>query len=536
MKLLPSIPPLSANSSAEYRLFNSFKAIELEGVCLHSLRLSSHQYKAEGELDFVVVTKTGLFVLEVKGGAVRRDDDRTWHFTDRYGQDHRRKEGPFDQARSGMYSLRAQVAAHFGDKPLTKLNYGYGVVFTDCNFRQPTPEWDQEIIFDKYDYSSDTALLRYIKRLEAYWQAKHPHAYYPDEHEFSQLVQYLRPRFDLVQTLGAVSGEMDRNMTALTAEQYNRLDIIAENPRILCRGGAGTGKTFLAIEVAKRHMDEGKQVLFVCRSPVLAGFVRLRIPAAIAVSAFEQLVTDCRYDVLVVDEAQDLLNMANLLVLDAMVTGGLEAGCWRLFLDSNNQQNVSGLFDQEALKLLQSFRPVEVKLQRNCRNTLRIVQDIRVLTRADLGMPAAGEGPQVTYVYAESRALLPRMLANHLHQLMHQEVPPGHITLLSPLPFRNSLAAKLPISFRLLCINEHNVGGFSSAVQITFATVADFKGLENAFIVLIDFEQDQLTGRELNSLYVAMSRARTGLSFVLPKELQSCVEQPFIDEFLAIEE
>lgn len=527
------MPPLSAHSSAELRLFNSFREIEAEGVCLHSLRLSNHQYKAEGELDFVVITRQGLYVLEVKGGDVRRDGDRIWYFTDRYGSDHRRKEGPFDQARSGMYSLREQIQRHFGSDPIAGLHLGYGVVFTNCPFRQPSPEWDQEIVFDSLDYKSNASLLRYLRRLESYWQAKRPSSHRLSEREVNRLVQYLRPRFDLVQSLGSISSELEISMKALTDEQYNGLDMIGLNARILCRGGAGTGKTFLAMEVARRHADEGKEVILVCRSPVLAAYLQSQAAHNFLIRAFDQLPLHQKYDVLVVDEAQDLLNLENLTQLESVLRGGLENGSWRFFFDANNQQGVSGVYDPEALGLLQAFRPVEVALARNCRNTRRIVQDIRVLTKADLGQPAAGEGPQVTYEYAPHRTDLVRTLATHLNKLLHQEVALGSITLLSPVPFERSIAAQLPADLRLklICIDERSAARFPPVNRISFATVADFKGMENGFVVLIDFERAQLQGADRNTLYVAMSRARTGLSFVLPQELESLVTQPFLDEY-----
>lgn len=533
LKLLPSTPPLSERSGAELRLFNSFRVIEAEGYCLHSLRLSHHQYKAEGELDFVVVTKNGILVLEVKGGAVRRDGDRLWHFTDRYGVAHRRREGPFDQAHSGMYSLRDQISAHFGKDAISGLNYGYGVVFTDCAFRHATPEWDQEIIFDSLDYTSDASLLAYLRRLDAYWQARRPHAHRLDERQINRLVQYLRPRFDLVRSLGAVAGELERSMTALTEEQYRGLDQIGQNARILCRGGAGTGKTLLAVEVARRHRDEGQAVLLVCHSPVLAVYLSGLAREGITVLAFRHLTQDVRYDVLIVDEAQDLLSLEMLMVLDGVLRGGLENGVWRFFADVNNQIGVSGIYDPEALDLLLSFRPVEVGLVRNCRNTLRIVEDIRVLTRADLGNPAAGEGPVVTYVYADHRSELVRKLSIHLNSLLHSEVSPGSITLVSPVPFEKSLAAQLPAELRLLvtCVEERSAARFPPADRITFATVADFKGMENAFVVLIDFERAQLQGADMSTLYVAMSRARSGLSLVLPRELEQLVTDPFLEAF-----
>ena len=93
-------------SNAERRLFKILENLSPsnEWMAFHSLNLSRHEYKKWAELDFVVVGPDGLYVLEVKGGGVACNDG-IWTFTDRYGEEHRRTEGPFDQARTGMYSL-----------------------------------------------------------------------------------------------------------------------------------------------------------------------------------------------------------------------------------------------------------------------------------------------------------------------------------------------------------------------------------------------------------------------------------------------
>ena len=53
------------------------------------------------------------------------------------------------------------------------------------------------------------------------------------------------------------------------------------------------------------------------------------------------------YDVLIVDEGQDLFNIDDIAVLDSMMNGGLQNGEWYIFHDINNQ---SGLFGKNYSK------------------------------------------------------------------------------------------------------------------------------------------------------------------------------------------
>jgi ATP-dependent exoDNAse (exonuclease V) beta subunit len=60
--------------------------------------------------------------------------------------------------------------------------------------------------------------------------------------------------------------------------------------------------------------------------------------------------------------------------------------------------------------------------------------------------------------------------------------------------------------------------------QITFCTVGAFKGLENQFILVVDVDRLDDQERDVNLLYVAMSRARSGLWMAMSKNLESRAE------------
>src|SRR5829696_7258584 len=99
MRMIPPYLSTSTASSAERKLFAALEAVPLdEGwSALHSLELSSHRYKAVGEIDFLIAGPRGVFALEVKGGGISCRDG-IWHYRDRFGQEHRNSEGPFQQS------------------------------------------------------------------------------------------------------------------------------------------------------------------------------------------------------------------------------------------------------------------------------------------------------------------------------------------------------------------------------------------------------------------------------------------------------
>ena len=57
--------------------------------------------------------------------------------------------------------------------------------------------------------------------------------------------------------------------------------------------------------------------------------------------------------------------------------------------------------------------------------------------------------------------------------------------------------------------------------EMTFASVPDFKGLENQFIALVDIDSLSATPRDRSLLYIAMTRARAGLWIALPERLRA---------------
>ncbi len=61
--------------------------------------------------------------------------------------------------------------------------------------------------------------------------------------------------------LGAALAEDECRILALTEEQFSVLDTLARLRRVAVSGGAGTGKTLLALEKAKRLAGEGFETL-----------------------------------------------------------------------------------------------------------------------------------------------------------------------------------------------------------------------------------------------------------------------------------
>jgi len=62
------------------------------------------------------------------------------------------------------------------------------------------------------------------------------------------VTELLAPRFELRQSLGAALEADDRQLLRVTEDQFRVLDMLSRQRRVAVSGGAGTGKTMLALE------------------------------------------------------------------------------------------------------------------------------------------------------------------------------------------------------------------------------------------------------------------------------------------------
>src|SRR3954466_15107594 len=92
-RLYPPEVSEHTESNAERRIFDYIRdQTPDDWTALHSLGLKGHSRKQWAEADFVLVTPAGVWVLEVKGGSIARQN-RIWLQNGRA-----MKQSPFDQA------------------------------------------------------------------------------------------------------------------------------------------------------------------------------------------------------------------------------------------------------------------------------------------------------------------------------------------------------------------------------------------------------------------------------------------------------
>ena len=528
--------PYDTGSQAEKRIFDRLRrAFDDRWVACHSLKPTRHPHKRFPEIDFVICGPEGLCVLEVKGGQVACHEG-VWRYEDRYGRTVESWEGPFRQAETALHGLVEDLRAGLPAGVVDRFTIGYGVVFPDCDFGGEGAEWDRAMVGDA---RASRDLEGWLRRLLTYWRRRHGSVSAPDDETLRTLQEYLRPDVDTrrrEEEAPLVDQVEDawRRVERFTEDQMRMVDVAEVNARVLCAGGAGTGKTFLAERLARRWADAGAQVALVCRSPWLRHFLASRLSApGLTVSLIDGVRLDCRragltrFDALIVDEGQDLFEKRYLETLDGVLSGGLQSGRWCWFHDLNNQA-LTPCFESEAKEHLESLAPVRIPLRINCRNTRVILEWIQDELDADLGVRGAGAGPAVRCQTAANRRDSAERAAREMEELVDVGgLTPGSVTILSPFDLADSSVSEMPGGAvrRVRRLDEYSMRRIQGD-KVGFARIDEFKGLENEAIVVVDLPAPNGGDPYIPAHCVAMSRARSVLSLIrrglpVPKSMQS---------------
>ena len=555
-RLFPDEPAAHSESGAELLIFDRIRTeLSDEWLGVHSLGLTTHSRKPWAEIDFVLIGPPGVLCLEVKGGLLSRTGGR-WFTTPRKGAQagvpQPLKESPFEQVGPAAAALHnfLQETVPEADGSLT----AFAVVAPDGRWTIDGPDIERALVFDGNDLARGFGA--FVERVVGHWRRRRGKRRGLDGQTRRKILQAVRGDFSLVPSLSGASDIARKELVRLTDEQAELFSRLANNPRVIAVGGAGTGKTLIAAEEARRLASGGAKVLLTCFSRNLAAHLRSQLASVAGLTVrhlhslmagkvreagredelpdaeetdlfeefypalcFEILSAEPReglFDTVIVDEGQDLLLESYVEVIGSLLKGGIETGKWRWFLDPHQD-----LFEAKgslSLKRLRATGAVDWQLTVNCRNTARVAAAVSLLSQTAPSPTLVNEGPDVRHLWSGSLDQTPSVVAKELKALIHDGIAPHSITVLSPMRFENSLMASLPTTFKIP-IARLNAECVEEVEAITFSTIAGFKGLESEVVFLIDVD-DLLSDMGRRHLYVGASRANVLLVLVLQEDLR----------------
>lgn len=548
----PAISP-DIKSNAEKNIFEWFKnAIGTEDwVVLHSLGIANHCKVIHGETDFLVIAPNlGIFALEVKGGRVKRKLGK-WSYINKYGDVDTKVRGPFDQAWEGIYSIRTSIETKLDSQHqnLKNLMFGIGVMFPDIDYDTVGVDEEPWQVFDINDGKNVRAFVERIgegaENLRKRLNCSEDYIL-PTKDDVLYIANILRGDFDRKVPLSIKQKYTEEDMLTLTREQSLCIEQLEDNARCMIKGTAGTGKTLLAIEAAKRASSSGEKVAFFCFNKTLGEWLNkyfedfpqevrpmfvgtfhsymIRLLNSKGIS-FEipndskerndfyneilpKLVIQSKvlinYDRIIVDEAQDLMMDLYLEVMNDSLMNGLNRGKWIMFGDFSMQSiYIEGISEKDLLvKLEKETFFATFKLTRNCRNTKKICIDIENI----VGIPENSAledivgSPAVDHVIYSNEEDQKMKLIEIITSLIQKNISKKDIVILSPKKREDSVVNLIDG----ITIKDYSAYG---AGNISYSTIQGFKGLESSSVILTDIESYE--NKKL--IYVGLSRARFDL-------------------------
>lgn len=564
-KLLPQYIDKDCKSTGERMIFDMLKkdSFTSDWIVLHSLNLAQHSKRLYGEIDFLLlIPKAGIFVMEVKGGDVRCKD-REWEFIDRHGNVSKNKS-PFSQARDAMFSLQKEIKKQFGAKHrFNRIQFGFFVVFPQVNFDMHSVEYEQWQIFDKASFNSNHET--FFKNLVHQFTEKHKSQVWfskeeslPSKEDLEELCKFLRGDFERVRTAKERLTEFDTQVKTYTEEQFRILDSIQINERSVTQGSAGTGKTMIAIESAKRAASEGKKVFLTCYNRIIGEWMQKQLEGwkeitvsnlhnylfelskgfdydraqenkqdfytkylPILMKDFFSIGIQGKFDKLIIDEGQDLIREEYLGLFDAMLTNGLAKGSWEIYGDFEHQAIYSQLSKKEMFDLLKKVGShSNFLLKINCRNTKEIGEETSLIS--GFAKPPFLleylQGLPVDYHFYSDETHQKKFLDDELKKVTNEKLPFNELIVLSTKKFENSIVK----SYSGVSIREIKTAKEISATQnyFGFATIQSYKGMESNYVLIADIE-DLMSDIAKSLMYVGMSRARYGLILLISKSKQN---------------
>lgn len=560
---------ISENSSnGEKKIFQILKQLPKEYTVLHSLKLLEHQNKVEGEVDFVVICPRGILCIEVKGGRVRREEG-IWKFINKEGKENTKVEGPYEQAAGNMYSLMKTIKEKFGkDSLISQAQFTYAVAFPDIEeFKEQGPDIELAITIDQKKIE-ENEIENIIKEIFQYHMDKYEKIYHTkrnglSEKDINKLATYLRGNFGYAQSLIQNLKETEKVLIKLTEEQKALLKAMEENERMLIKGPGGTGKTVLLYEEALRQASLEKQVIYLCYNRVLSEYLNSKlekesqeIKQYITITNLHSFLLqqikkqnpeyvvegtdeffsqklpndfqkiECEtFDIMIIDEAQDLLTMEYFLCMEQMLKNGLKDGIWYMALDRN--QNIYNHQLEDMLEMIEKeIRPGKAVLTKNCRNTKQISMENKLLTQIEQSVNQEAEGEKVEMISYDNLASQRMKLKKIIKRLRTNGIENKDIAILSKHSYEDGIfkgenflkdiaGIKIVTNYRNKEFDDN---------YIKYSTIHSFKGLESKIILLCDVEEFQ--GNQAKILnYIAMSRAKLLLYIFYDQKAQKEYEE-----------
>lgn len=546
-KMIPSTGPREFHSlSREDVIYHALASLPDDFYVVHSLRMVTAQNDTvqDNEADFVVFCQElGILCIEAKSGKISYRDG-SWFYASGRKMKH---GGPFNQASNAVYRLldtfeEARISDVARRCKILHAVWFPSIARVDFLRANTPPEAQARLTLFKDDLLDPEPTIRRIFSLEVGNQKKETLLNDKDSDAIVRCV--LCPSFDLIPSKRYRYDLEDIAFIRLLDSQQRVLNYIVDQQSAVINGPAGSGKTLIAMERARRAAKDGARVLFLCYNSLLQHELKDRLADIESIDVYTIAGFACRecntsepdYELLgekllaysvhggfpyrhvIIDEGQDfgISDIENAGVLTFLRELSQQAdGTFYLFYDKNQLVQGSGLpaFLSEA--------DCKLSLYVNCRNT----KNIALSSIGALADPVkcktteaavAGQMPKIHIAHdAEETA---QIIDGEIQELKSRGIEDIVI-----------LTCKTPQRSR---VSQFVQGDRWKAGRTPFYTCRRFKGLEADGVILIDVDEtlwrDEGEGLPYDAkkglmYYTGASRAKHELRVIFDIDEEGCL-------------
>lgn len=535
--MIPAIPHEYTEASQEGVLFAALSALPDDYYVFHSLKIASVRTNTfqENEGDFVVFNPDkGLICIEAKAGRVKYQNGQ-WF----YGNDTpMHKGGPFRQADNIKWKIIDCIRDKGYDRIVSRCKFFHAVWFpmlsvddirkidlpTECTIEQiltkeslSNVEEDINKIFSIQMFAGRNELIQNLS-----------------QNDIQILInRILCPQFDIFPS-SSTDNDLKRVIFHhLLDEQKNVLDFMIEQKTAAVNGAAGTGKTMVALEKARRNADAGERVLFLCYNIRLKQYLEENFKNSYIdfytidgyacricntdkpdyAQLCEKLIEiseagTFRYKHIIVDEGQDfgidsIEENDVIQLLKELVTEDPINGTFYVFYDRLQ------LVQSRLVPVYIENADCKVTLYRNCRNTVNIAKtSVRpLMDRRPLLKEGCIVGNPAVIHYCDDEKQVEKELDSILADYSEKGIDDIII-----------LTCKTETKSRI----SNQIKDNKYKQKWEFSTCRKFKGLEADAVILVDLDMNSFDDQQALIYYVGTSRARLYLDIITELKDEEC--------------
>lgn len=536
--MYPDIPYECTPASREEIMFDKLKNLPEDYYVFHSFKIVSVDAGVitASETDFVVFhPNKGILCIEAKAGKIKLEGNK-WKYASGDEMSH---GGPYRQAENGKWRLRDYIK-----------NSDYGYLINRCKLLHAVwfPSVNRKYVSNinlpseadmKITLTSDS-LDNVEEEISAIFDIELPNKVETKltAADTKLLIdKFLAPTFDLVPIANMKVENQRYVFKRMLKEQVALLNYLEEQDNAVINGLAGTGKTIMAVEKARRHAENDEPVLFLCYNHYLKEYLQdnyghpnisfytidgLACKLCDTVTPNYERLKDVLeemyleetfpYQHIIIDEGQDfgkerLNDISVIELLKANVVDEWKNGTFYLFYDKNQ------MVQAESLPSYIGESDCKLTLYRNCRNTENIATtSLRLLGENKkpklFDGAIVGDSPEMFFAEDVSRTV------STLNAIIEKAWAEDYtdIQILTCKTEQNSIIA-----------DECSTGVYLyKAKKIPFTTCRKYKGLEADVVIMVDLDNDTFENNAEQVMYVGSSRARYKLSFICNLSEKDC--------------